>query len=191
MPFFDAAAEAVLAGHTVRVALGVAFAFASGTMRVWRGFGVVDHGGFAWSGLGELGSIGDFEMGPGLPTQPVEMVLSGVDAALLAILPEQEAEVRGRAARVHLLIFDDDWRPLNEPYVLRTLIMDRMSWELDMENATAIITLTGEPLLATKHLAPHGNLTDHDQTARAPGDRGLERAGLYSSYTTAPWAANQ
>lgn len=189
---------AALAAGPVNAARLVAFEFASQIIRVWEGFGRLETtGGDIWSGLtvagpdGDpvaLGAIEDFDLGPGLPKTEIRFRLS-VTPALLALVPDQESEVRGRRALVHLQFFDSDWQVLGAPVVVRSVIMDQIRRTLDRASTPprAYVEVIGEPLLATKHYPPAGRHTDSDQQARFPGDLGHERGPLYSGKATISW----
>lgn len=188
MSFFDETVNAMLRGVVVRSTLAVSFDFMSGTHRVWPGHGPLLAGGFEWSGIGELASISDFEMGPGLPTNSVTMSLSGLPAAGIAdLLPSQQDECHGRPARIWMIFFDEALKVMDRPYCLRTLIMDRLDLDVDNQTKIAQVILTGEPLLATKHMPPFGYLTPNDQNQRHPADTGLERTPLYGGAQTVVW----
>lgn len=185
--YFAEAAAALLAGRELRPARLVAFEFASQTMRVWEGFGRLrTPGPLEWSGLGELGSIPDMDLGPGLPKTAVTFRLA-VKPELLAMVPDQVDEVRGRRARIYLLFFDAAWQQLGAPVAVRSVIMDTLRRVHDVEAGRAWVEVNGEPLLATKHYPPAGRHTDADQQARFSGDKGHERGALYGGKQTVIW----
>lgn len=187
MAFFSNAVKAMLNGAIVRETRGVELQFASGTMRLWPGNAALSHGGHTWLGIGTHGSVSALQIGPGAATEKVEFTLSGVDATIAAKLDDQANEVYGRRLKIWMMFFNADWSALDTPYCLRTLVMDRLEAEFDMNARTALVKLSAEPLLSAKHFPPHGYLTPHDQQARAAGDKGLERMPLYSDYRTTPW----
>ena len=194
--FWSAAVEAHLAGATVGVAYGVEFFFASGTKALWPGQGAFDTsalGGPVFQGIGGMGQVGAVEMGAVAATQPVSFSLSGLDAALFAVAQNQGAEVRGRRAKLYLIFFDVQTFALIDVRVRRTLVMDRLPAKIDgaSDPPSMVLSLTTEPILATKNRAPYAFLTDADQRGRYPGDRGLERMQELTNNQSLVWTATK
>lgn len=189
MSVFAAAVAAALQGDAVGLAWGASFAFASQAMAVWQGMGPLDASAFGaptFQGLGPMGSVGAVELGQVEVTQGVTFELSGLDTTLFALSQNQAAEIRGRRAKLFLLTFDARSLTLLGANLVRTLEMNKMTVKADAnaDPPTMRISLSAEPILAAKDKAPFALLTDGDQRARYPGDRGLERTQVLTHRQT-------
>lgn len=182
----------MMRGRIVHITAMAELAFASTTMRLWPGFGTLDAGGLEWSGIGDVGNIEGLALGPGIPTDPMVLTLTGlnefqtqkgigVGATLDAMLADQRREVYGRRARIWVQCFSADWSRLDDPVLVRTAIMDRLQRDTDPGRAaTHIIRLFCEPITVDKHRAIGSMLTHKDQQRRFPDDLGLERKASIS-----------
>lgn len=184
MPFFSEAAAAALAGRTVRCALLVYLGFTSQEMRVWVGSGRLTAGGHEWSGLGELGSISNLELPLGGTAPVTTLGLSGVDPDLVGKALAASDEVKGRPAIIYLQLFDEGWQVLDAPYALLTGLMDQIALKAPGEGLRQI-TVTVEWLFTRRAIPPFAMLSDRDQKALFPGDRGLEQMAAMQNKSTA------
>ena len=92
MADFNEAIAAQLAGNTVRVSPLVEFRFASGTVRVWPGFGpLVTTDGQTWTGIGNLGRLSILEAGPGQAASERTYSLFGDETTLANIAADADA----------------------------------------------------------------------------------------------------
>ncbi|PZR88351.1 MAG: hypothetical protein DI537_23720 [Stutzerimonas stutzeri] len=183
MPFFSETAAAALAGRTLRLAWLVRLGFASEEIRVWLGNGKLIAGGEEWSGLGELGAISGLEMPLGGTAPVTTLTLSGVEPELLAKAREASAEAKGRPAIISMQFFDEAWQVLDAPYAIMTGIMDQMSVQATGPTVRTI-EMTVEWLFTRKSIPPFAMLSNRDQKALHPGDRGLEYVAAMQNKTT-------
>jgi len=123
--------------------------------------------------------MSDLELGPGQATQPIELTLSGLNADLAALLPDQTSEVLNNRLKIWMICFDENWQIIDAPYCIRTAIMDRLQSLWDGDKQTFIVKLFAEPMMAAKHFPPYGALTDISQRQIDLNDRGLERVAIY------------
>lgn len=174
MAFFPETAAEALAGQTVRAAMLVHFDFLDDPMRVWQGFGALHtQDDEDWQGLGELGTIGGIESAIAGTSPQVTFSLSGVDPAIVAKTLASSDQVRGRDVTIYLQFFDDGWQTLDAPYALWCGVMDVM--QIKAAGPTErTVSLTAETLFTRRGLSPFGYLSDADQNALHPDDRGLE-----------------
>lgn len=179
--------EASLAGRVVRVAPLVELEYASGTTRVWGGFGALSAGGQQWTGLGDLGSIGAIESPVGGNAPTVTLTLSGVKPELVSIVLDSQAEVKGRPATIYFQHFDESQQTLDDPIAVFFGTMDTIK----ISTATAdtrVVELTLEWDFARRSISPFGYLSDTDQKALYPTDEGLEFVSAMQNKTV-KWPA--
>ncbi|OAI25964.1 hypothetical protein A1351_15540 [Methylosinus sp. R-45379] len=170
---------------TPHMTLGFTFYFKSETMHVWPGRYSLDAGSRVFLGAnatGAIGSISNLEFGYGRPKETTTLVMSGLDQRYFALAENQDSEVRGRKAEIFILAFGtgvlgEEWK-LAAVSLEATREMDKLSSSLNHDEGTSTITLTMQPLGSMRWRPAHGLITDEDQRARFPGDRGLERVGL-------------
>lgn len=184
MSIFSETVAATLQGRVVRAAQLVFLDFTSQPMRLAMIEGEVEAGGFTWRGLGRLGSISGLESPLGGSAPVTTLSLSGVEPDQVSKALEASDEVKGRPAVVYLQFFDDAWAPLDSPYALMTGSMDKMSIAADGPTARTI-SVTVEWLFARRAIPRFGMLSDRDQKARFPGDRGLEQMASMQSKSIA------
>jgi hypothetical protein len=134
-------------------------------------------GPYTWSGLGQLGSISGIEAAIGGNAPNVTFTLSGVDPALTSEVLDSSDNVRGRDVTVYLQMMTEAGLPADDPYVIWVGVMDLIKIKAT-GTSLRTITLTAETLFTRRGLAPFGYLSDNDQQALYPGDRGLERIPL-------------
>lgn len=166
--------DAVLNKRTIRAALLATFEFATGTDRLWAGFGTKVMGdGYAYKGMGQFGSVDGLSSRNDLAAEVMTFKLSGVEPQFVTLAKQSSDDVKNRPCTVFIQFFDEAWRPLDQPIALRSAVMDQLQYEavgVDQRN----ITLTAEGLFAARGQAPFAYYTDRDQNARFAGDRGLE-----------------
>jgi hypothetical protein len=172
MGYFPSARAADLQGNTVRADLLVMFDFVSGAMRLWQGFGTLrTNDDNEWQGIGQLGRIGDLESTIAGDAPQATFTLSGVDTAILSEAMNTSDEVYGRDVNVYIQFFDENFAPLDDPYVCWAGTMDVMHVKQNADTCT--IELTAESIFFRRASPPLGTLSDRDQQRFYPGDRGL------------------
>lgn len=169
----SSALAALIAQRTVRVATLVFFDFASAPLRVWSGFGALQAGGYTWSGLGELGSISDVEIPLNGSAPTVTFTLAGVAPELVGPALASRDEVFDRLVQVFFQHFDETWAPVDAPLCVYSGRMDLMRVKAP-DARTRVVEVTAEWEFTTRATPAFGYLSDADQKARAPGDRGAE-----------------
>lgn len=185
---FPNTAAALAAGRAIGMTWGVVLEFATETLTLWRGLGTLNAGGRVWSGLGEMGDVARMEVGVNAaPTEPVELVLSGLRPDLVARYAIQQTELAGRRARVFLITTDENEAVLDAPVCVRSARMDRARRELDTDKQLWTFRLFCEPLTVGKHRPAFSWITHADQIRRWPGDMCLERIGLTAGNYTVVW----
>lgn len=174
MSFFTAPQALAAAGEAVAVARLVEFDFVTAPVRVWDGaHTLTTTDAREWHGLGVLLNIGDLEQIRDGTAPATSFGLSGVDAAVIAAAKASESEAAGRAVTVYGQFLDANGQASGAPWAITTLIMDRISYSLQGPS-TRSVSVSAEGLFTRRKRAPYGRMTDVDQKARFPGDKGLE-----------------
>lgn len=189
--YFSSTVETMLGGHQVQSSLGVWFDFSSGAERVWLGKGsVTTNDGNTWLGMGNLANITGLQGSYMLSTDPVEMTLSGLDSQLMTSVRSQSTEIRGRKCGIYLLMFNGNWTPLDNPYLIELYLMDKASFTVDGDSRSMTVTLVAEPLFSQKHIPATAFMTDQDQQYKYSGDKIFERVPLMAGRQTVVWSTS-
>jgi hypothetical protein len=161
--------------------------FATGAKRWWAGFGPLQHAGHIWDGTGDLISISDLTTDYQMSADPVTLSLAATPEMVAAAIASKTA-VRGRQIVIYSQLFatvqvgdTGPWQPLGQPMALFSGTMGPMT-RTKRGPGDRQLSLQCEGLWARRNAPPRGLLTDRDQQARAPGDKGLERVGIYTNY---------
>ena len=162
--------------------------FGTGAKRWWAGFGDLDHAGQIWQGIGDLIGISDLTTDYQMSADPVTFTLAAT-AEMVALVKASKTAVKGRGVVVYSQLFltqsqDADigpWQPLGLPMALFSGAMGPMTYAKDGPQNRQI-SLQCEGIWARRNAPPRGLLTDRDQKARHPGDKGLERVAMYTDY---------
>ncbi|GAB6842383.1 hypothetical protein HNR00_003591 [Methylorubrum rhodinum] len=179
MPFLTATQAAVAAGRTVRLAVLAYFDFADGPGRYWLyGAGpLVTGDGQTWDGTGTLAQIDGLDVPVGTTAPKATFTMSGVSARIAALARSQSANVRGRDVRVLVQFYVEATGGaivrLDDPIEVWSGEMDVMSYDA-LGNGQFSVSVSAEGPWTARNKPPFGFLTDTDQQARFPGDRGLE-----------------
>ena len=182
MGYFSNTIAAKLAGRTVGASLLTHMDFRETPRRWWMGFGTLRAGGHDWLGIGNFISIDGLAQPMGTQAPKTTFTLSGVDTTIIQMARQASDRVKGRRCTVYVQFFDitpDDagnppWTPLDAPYAISSLTMDQMTYKAEGPTDRTV-TLTAESLWVNRKRPPYGLLTDRDQNARFPGDRGMEQ----------------
>lgn len=165
---------AYMAGkHRVQVATLFKFDFLSSTKRFWDGTrNLVTSDGAVWQASGKVIGVTGLEQSRGLTAPPTTFTLTGADAELMAYAASAEYEITNRPCSVYIQFLSDRLIPLDYPIAIWAGRMDTLT--LNAQVKTQIITLTAEQFFVTRIRTPYGFMTDTDQQARWPGDKGME-----------------
>jgi hypothetical protein len=99
--------------------------------------------------------------------------LSGVSADAVARVKAAESEAIGRTMQIFLQFFDEDWQPLDGPISLRKGRMTGFAFS-GAGPVNRSIVVRAEGALLARGRPPGTYLSDAEQNARFPGDKGLE-----------------
>lgn len=187
MTSFSATVQAHLAGNVVKCAPLVFFDFANAPTRLWPGFGDLSAGGYTWSGVGDLGSIGSLGLNQGGSSGQVVFSMSGVSSEILASAIGEVDDVLNRDVKVYLQFFQIDrtdangnwieWQTLDEPYVTWWGSITGMPVSRSVEDQGGgssqqirTISVTARNAFYSRSRPPYAYYTDRDQKGRHAGD---------------------
>lgn len=161
---------AQIAAGSVAPILLVELDFSSGFSRVWSGLGDLSWNGYTWSGLGDLGGISPLEETTDFRANGVQLQLSGIPSAYMAIaLGEQ---YQGRSAKIYLGMLDSNGVLVDAPVYLFKGKMDTML--IDEGGETSTISVQVESSAISLKVAKEWRYTHEDQQIDYPGDVGFE-----------------
>jgi hypothetical protein len=137
-------------------------------------------GGQAYMALGTLAAVGDLHESQDTDTQTLNLSLSVANAAVLASVLGNVEGYRGRQARIYLLLLDENYRPVGTPRL-------RFAGEMEPVRVARDSPGPGGGPVGGKIDLPVSRagmsrarnydglrLTDEQQRAEYPADRGLE-----------------
>lgn len=162
--------------------------FGSGAKRWWAGFGQLDHAGHTWLGIGDLFGISDLTTDYAISANAVTFSLTATPE-MLALAKASKSQVKGRAVVVYSQLFSTlaqdpavgPWQPKGSPMALFSGVMGPMTREKNGPSDRRL-SLQCEGIWTRRGAPPRGLLTDRDQQARHPNDKGLERVAMYTDY---------
>ncbi len=190
MSFFSETVKAAMDGRGVGASLLVFMDFKDAPRRWWTGFGMLDAGGYEWTGLGKFVSVDGLGWQVGTAAPEATFTVSGVDADIVAQVRAASDRVRGRRVVVFVQFFhvsptdagDQVHSALDAPYAVWSGKMDQVQFSASGPSLRTI-TVTAETLWAGRNRPRYGLYTDRDQNGRFPGDRGLEQVTSLVSKT--------
>ncbi|WP_107495649.1 hypothetical protein [Thalassobius sp. I31.1] len=177
-----AAFLAAIEAESVDFALCCEMQFLSETLYMSnRNVGFVS-GGREWKGLGKLVDLsapsgGSEDLAPVMEytlSLPWDLIDEGAKNGIgqLAELMYLSEEYERRIARLSVQIFQDG-EPGGDPFVLHVGRMSKPHLSVEW-GKPVVFRIDAESILVGQQTPPSGKLTDADQKARHPGDRGLE-----------------
>jgi hypothetical protein len=168
-----------LTAATLRPFLLFEGVFASSTLRLWTGVGDLSWNGFTWLGNGWIEGFSNFTENNEIRTGGVDIVLSGVPAALVSlILTEARHDSRGS---VYLGSFNSSGAIASSPYLLfeGALSAPRID---DSGDATQVV-LSYEDDLIMLARSKELRWNNESQQAIFPGDKGFEYVAAIQKWT--------
>lgn len=165
--------RAMAEGQRVSVATLFEFEFLTAPFRVWDGLRELETlDGRKWWAGGSLISASGLEQSRNLSAPQATFTLSGVDDTLISYAAGNTQQVVGRPCTVFLQFLSAEHVPLENPIAIWAGNMDTMVFRAGGKEQQ--IVLTAETLFVKRIRAPYAYMTDRDQQARWPGDRGME-----------------
>lgn len=100
--------------------------FTSGTIYITTAPQSLTSGGNAYTGLGSLVSIGSLSESADASAEKITLSLSVANAAMLALGLGNVEGYRGRAVRLYLQLFDEQFTPVDNPVQRWSGVMDKV-----------------------------------------------------------------
>lgn len=163
--------------------------FKDNPRRWWTGFGDLVTAGQTWLGTGNLINISEVVTSYAATAQPMTFQLAATDEMLDAT-EDAEDQVYGRQCIVYGQLFttqgeglEPSWVPIGAPFAHFSGTMEKLRYR-QAGLTEASIELVAEGLFYRRTAPPRGMITDVDQKARNPGDKGAEYVAKYTDYET-------
>lgn len=138
----SAAQDTELAKSVTRTVYFVEFYFAGGTSRLCTANQALTWGGYTWSGVGSLGTIGTVEESDGLEAKALTFTINAAQSSWMALAIGSVDEYRGRAAKMYMCPLDESFVMVGTPVQCWSGLMDMVSVGLNENSGT--ITLKCE-----------------------------------------------
>ena len=147
------------------------FEFASGTVRLWSGYGNLSWNGYTWVGGGKIIGISDLSETANIVANGVTVTMSGVDPSdVSTVLANAE---QNRPGKIWFGVLDSSGNVVADPFQVFSGTLDVPSIE-DDGTQTCRITLSYENRLAILLRPAEARYTHEYQQQLYPGDLGLE-----------------
>lgn len=166
----DAATEAEIVTSDLAPAILFEGEFASGTLRLWTGYGTLNWNGFDWTGAGSLLGIGSIEETVDVTANGTTIALSGVPTTLVSAAINDAQQ--GLAGRLYLALLASDGSIIGAPALAFVGRLDVP--ELTDDADTCTITISYESRLIDLTKPREWRYTHESQQVLYPGDLGFE-----------------
>jgi hypothetical protein len=167
-----AAQNAELAKPVTRVVYFVQFDFATATSRLSTANIPITWGGFQWSGVGTLGSIGAVEESDGLESKPLNFTINSAQPSWLALAVGPVEEYRGRKATMYMCPLDESFQMVGTPERCWSGVMDTLNVGVNGESGS--ITLRCETSAYGLKRRPPFRLNAAQHKKKYPTDTGFD-----------------
>lgn len=170
---------------TFGAALLVHMDFKVDPRRWWNGEGRLKAGGESWQGVGNGIEISGLGALSGTAAAQISFRFLGLDAGLMQTVRHGSEYIKGRRVTVFMQFFNIDpegdeqaWSLKGDPVPLHFAEMNDIEYSGAGPDEREV-TISTRSVWEGRNSPAHGFLTDMDQKARFPDDRGLEGvAGL-------------
>lgn len=158
-----------LDGATAHPVLLVRIGSADGDVRMWTGWGTISWDGHDWLGIADFGGVSEVTETTNIDSSSPVFYLNGIGPDLLSYV--QDVVGRGFPAELYIGAFKNG-ALIGDPYPASIAVTDQT--EITDEGDAINVTLSTAGDMITLARPKVGRLTDADQQARYPGDRGFE-----------------
>ena len=169
----DEVIDRQMRGEPIAMAVLLEASFKSETKYLWNGVGPISISGKEWQGVGDILSISPVRRGENGQADPFEVEIFATPEILQLGISEFDAEGRDQPLSVYLQFFGaTDQLPIGSRWQIRRGVMRGAALLFSSQERT--FTIACDTITSTRGRPAYGQLTDRDQMARYPGDRGLE-----------------
>jgi hypothetical protein len=170
----DSSIVAALQADSLQMAIFCTLTFASGVVNIWSGLGEITWQDTTWTGLGDLLTLGTVEEGSTVEARGITVVISGLDATLLANCMADFQIGLPAAVYMGFYLQGSDGQSTLSPN-------DLVSWSGRMDQPTisvsgteATIAINCENRLADMDVPSDRRYTIQDQQMTWSGDLGFQ-----------------
>lgn len=162
----DTATEAALAEPVYRPLALIEMNFDSGIVRAHSGVGDFVWSGNTFTGVSWLGKISDWKEGEALVAYGIQLELSGLEEAIVAVSLGEY--YRGRALKIWIAYLDENGQLIGQPVGPWRWRMSTLDGEFTGQKGTLVLSCTSR--MAQWERADVRRYTNEDQLAEFPGD---------------------
>lgn len=167
-----AAQDAELAKPVTRVVYFVQFEFTNGTSRLSTANFPIDWGGYTWSGVGSIGSIGAIQESDGLESRPLNFTINSAQPSWLSMAIGDVETYRGQPAKVYMCPLDENFQLVGTPERCWAGLMDMVT--VGINGDIGSIALKCETSSYGLKRRPSLRLNASQQKKKYPTDTGLD-----------------
>ncbi len=161
-----------LAKPVTRTVYFVEFQFAEGTSRLSTANASFTWGGFEWSGVGTIGTIGAVEESEGLESRSLNFSINAAQPSWMALAIGDVESYRGRRAKMYMCPLNESFQMIDTPVLCWSGVMDMLSVNVNGESGS--ITLKCETSSYGLKRRPFLRLNAAQQKKTHPTDTGLD-----------------
>lgn len=166
------AQDAELAKPVTRTVYFVEFQFRDSTSRLSTANFPIDWGGYSWSGVGSIGTIGSIEESDGIESRPLNFSINAAQPSWLALAIGDVESYRGRPAKVYMCPLNESFQMVDTPVQCWSGVMDMVSVSIQGEGGS--ITLKCETSAFGLKRRPSFRLNAAQHKKEYPTDTGLD-----------------
>lgn len=144
--------------------------FATGTVRMWTGFGTITWDSKTWTGAGNLGGVSDIQETGDVQANGVTLSLSGIPSEMIALALDDARQ--GLPGKIWLGFMAADGSVVADPDVVFAGRLDVP--QVDDGATTCTISISYENRLRDLDRAREYRYTDESQKIFYPTDKGFE-----------------
>ena len=172
--------EAELEEDLVRPIWFVEALFDSGALRLWSGRGDLSWNGETWLGASALSVIGGMTESSDMKTKGTDIVLTGLDPAIIAIALAEP--VKYRTGRVYFGFLDADMALITDPIPM--IVGDMQFFTIKRTDETATVSLKLESKMIRSQVPRERRYTPWDQNRVYPTDKGFDFVSIIQDRKT-------
>lgn len=151
----------------------------------------IDVGSITYLGGGRLQNVPDFDVLMNGTADRIEITMSGVDPAQLAVYDVDDWDVRGEPVHIGVTALDQDFQPLSDIIPLwegiASFVDEQSSPATGTDGFSVTLSLSVGTGLVTRSYPSASLWSDAQQQALFPGDRGCENTARLARGAYPTW----